>query len=511
MSISSKKVIFKNTLMLYFRQIFALFVSLYTVRVVLDVLGAEDYGIYQVVGGIVMFFTFLKGTMASATQRFFSYAIGERNINKLKNTFSVNLISYFFIGVLALVLLEVFVFWFIKQDLKVPEARYNAALLVYHLTVISFFFTIFSTPFTSLIMAHEDMHIYAYISVAESILKLLIVFLLMYLSGDKLELYALLVLLVSVIVCILYVWISLKKYKECQFRGFYWDRSIFKEIIGFTGWTLFGSFTTAGRNQGVIILINQFYNPIVVASVAIAKNISGQIQAFSANFNSSLYPPIIKSYAVNDLKTMFSLIFTGSKLTFFLLYIFGLPLFLNMDTLLALWLKEIPENAILFTRLALVEVLINSISFPIITAARAPGKMKVYELVLGAIQIGIFLFTWLFFILGYEAYIVFIIAILANLVMFFVRLIIVRYLISLPIKSFFYKVLIPVVIVVVVSVTPSYFFKILLPKDFVFSILSSIICFIFVSISVFIFGLDKEWRVKVSNWVMSKFFLKMKL
>jgi O-antigen/teichoic acid export membrane protein len=511
MAISSNKVILKNTLMLYFRQILTLFVSLYTVRIVLDVLGVEDYGIFQVIGGVVLFFSFLKGTMASATQRFFSFAMGEEDEEKLKKIFSINLIIYVFIGVLALILLEGIGLWFVRQELNIPAERFNSALLVYHFTVLSFFFTIVSTPFISALMAHEDMHIFAYISIAEAILKLVIVFLLMHLSFDKLELYGFLLLVVSVLICFTYVWIGFKRYKECQFRIFYWNNKMFKEIIGFTGWTLFGSFTSAARYQGVIILINQFYNPVVVAAVAVARNITGQVQMFSVNFNSSLYPPIIKSYAAKDLNNMFNLIFAGSKMTFYLLWIFALPLFLGMDVILELWLKEVPEWTVLLSRLALVEVLINSISLPAATAARAPGKMKMYELSLGAIQIAIFLFSWLFLSMGSPVYIVFVIAIIANLVMFLVRLVILRYLIGIPLKSFFGKVVVPVFAVMLLSTPVSYFLVILLPKGIIYSLIALALCFVVVTISVYFVGLDKAWRDKIKVFIISKLPLKNNL
>lgn len=504
MIISSNKVIFKNTLMLYFRQILTLLVSLYTVRVVLDVLGAEDYGIYNVVGGIVLFFTFLKATMSSATQRFFSFAIGEGDNSKLEKIFSINLIIYLMIGFLSLILLEGLGLWFVKQKLSLPPERYESAILLYHLSVISFFFTIISTPFNSAIMAHEDMHIYAFISIAEAVLKLIIVFLLMYLSGDKLVVYGFLLLVVTIIVCFIYVFISFRRYNECQIRIFFWDRALFKEIIGFTGWTLFGSFTTASRNQGVIILLNQFYNPIIVAAAAIARNVSSQVQLFSANFNSSLYPPIIKSFAAKELQTMFNLIFSGSKVTFYLLWIFALPLTLEMDNILGLWLKEVPDWTVFFTRLALIEVLINSISMPIITAARAPGRMKVYELVLGIIQIAIFLFSWLFLSLGNPAYIVFIVAIVANIVMFLVRLILVRYLIGLSLNLFFRKVAVPVFSVILLSAPISYIIKYILPKGNLFFLISLMSCFIIVTLCIYFVGLDKIWKNKIKLLITSK-------
>jgi O-antigen/teichoic acid export membrane protein len=502
--ISSNKTIFKNTMMLYFRQILTLGVSLYTIRVVLDVLGVEDYGIYNVVGGIVMFFSFLKGSMASATQRFFSYAIGESNADKLNKIFSVNLIIYLLIAILSILLLEIVGFWFVKYQLNVPAERLSAAITIYHLSVVSFFFTILSTPFNSAILAHEDMHVYAYLSIVEAIMKLVIVFLLVYLGGDKLILYGELMLATSIIVCFLYGWISIKRYKECQLSKFYWDKNLFKEIVGFTGWTLFGQFTTASRNQAVVVLLNQFFNPVVVAATSIAKNIATQIQLFSNNFNSSLYPPIIKSYAIKDLKNMYLLIYNGSKITFFLMWIFALPFLLEMETILGLWLKEVPPGALLFTRLALIEVLINTISMPLQTAARAPGRMKSYELILGTIQIGIFLISWYLLTLGSPAYIVFVVAIVANLVMFLVRLIIVHSLVGLPIQAFLINVGARVLGVVLISTLLSLTLKSFLPASILYSIVMILFSVIVVSICIYFFGLNKLWRNKLKTMLLNK-------
>ncbi|MDO3693637.1 MATE family efflux transporter [Wenyingzhuangia sp. chi5] len=504
--ISSNKTILKNTLMLYIRQILSLGVSLYTVRVVLDVLGAEDYGIYSVIGGIVMFFSFLKGSMSSATQRFFSFAIGENDELKLNQIFSVNLLIYFLIAVFSLILLEVIGFWFVKEYLKLPEIRIDAALNIYHFSVFTFFVTIFSTPFTSAIIAHEDMHIYAYLSIIDVLMKLGVVFLLVVLEGDKLILYSQLLFTVSVVLFVVYGWICTRRYQECQISKFYWNKKIFSEIIGFTGWTLFGQFTSAARNQAVVVLVNQFYNPVVVASTVVARNISTQIQMFSNNFNSSLYPPIIKSYASDNKVNMFALIHSGSKITFFLMWIFALPFLLEMDVILGLWLKTIPEGTILFTRLALIEVLVNSISLPIQTAARAPGRMKVYELVLGFIQILIFLASWLFFYLGYYAYIIFVVAIVANAIMFFVRLLIVKYLVDLSIQEFLSKVFYPVGLVVLVTTLVSCTYKYLIcqTNDVPQSLLAILVYVICILLSVYFIGLDKEWRVKLKNMIVQK-------
>lgn len=490
--------------MLYFRQILILLVSLYTVRVVLNALGVEDYGIYNVVGGIVSFFSFLSGTMASATQRFFSFALGQGDFNKLKRIFSVNLIIYVAIAVIALVLLETVGLWFVNEQLNVPPERFEAAHWIYHFSIFMFVSTIFTTPFMAIIIAHEDMQIYAYVSIAEVLMKLGVVFLLVHLPWDKLELYGMLTFGVSVIITIIYIFICVRKYGECQFRKYYWDKGLLHEVIEFTGWTLFGQVTSVGRNQAVTILLNQVFNPVVVAARAIAINITSQINTFSNNFNIGLYPPIIKSYAVNDKKEMFSLLFNGSKITFFLMWVFALPFFLEMDTILTVWLKSPPPEAVLFTRLALVEVLINSISLPITTAARAPGKMKTYELTLGCIQIGIFIASWIVLKMGGAAYTVFVVAIIANLVMFVVRLVLVKMLIGLSLRPYLNQVVLPILIIILFSTIPSLAIHFILPKGFVYVCISILMSVIISCISMYFIGLDRQMRQKARSIIVTR-------
>ncbi|WP_372776555.1 lipopolysaccharide biosynthesis protein [Mangrovibacterium sp.] len=504
MTNSNNKRIAKNTLMLYFRQVLILLVSLYTIRIVLDVLGVEDYGIYNVVGGVVMLFSFLSGTMASASQRFFSFALGENNTEKLYKIFSVNLIIYLTIAIVALVLLESIGMWYVKEQLKIPAARYDAVIFLFHFSIFSFLATMLATPFMAMIIAHEDMHIYAYVSIIEVLMKLAVVYLLMSISYDKLELYGVLLFAVSILNLLLYVIICLTKYQECQFRKYYWDNALFKQILGFTGWTLFGQVTTVTRNQAVTILLNQSFSPIVVAARAVAINISTRINMFSANFNVGLYPPIIKSYSSGDNKGLFRLIFNGSKMTFFLMWVFALPIFIEMEMILGLWLKEVPEYAILFTRLSLVESLILSISLPLATAARAPGKMKVYELTLGIMQLLIFGIAWIVLNLGYPAYSVFVIAIVVNLLMFAVRLIIVSNLVGLSVILYLQQVALPVLLVIVLSASVSYYFHLLLERGIFSSILSTAFCMTISTAAMYLIGLNKEWRLKVNSFVRTK-------
>ncbi|MCQ2584352.1 MAG: hypothetical protein MJ185_02080 [Treponema sp.] len=503
---TSTNRILKNTLMLYFRQILILLVSLYTVRVVLTILGVEDYGIYSVVGGIVSFFSFLSGTMASATQRFFSFALGQKNELKLKTTFSVNLVIYILIAVISVILLESLGTFYVYNKLNIPMERFSAACFIYHFSVITFIFSIFSSPFMAIIIAHEDMQIYAYVSIVEVLLKLGIVFLLNIITADKLKIYGLLLAFVAFFNATIYIVICIKKYSECQFKKFYWSREQFRETFQFTGWTLFGQLTSVIRTQAVTILINQVFNPIVVSARTVAMQVSNYIKIFSANFNTGLYPAIIKKYASNEKEEMFSLVFNGCKTTFFLMWIFALPLFMEMDYVLTLWLKVPPEQVILFTRLAFIEVLIDTICLPLMTAARAPGKMMGYELSLGIIQVSIFVADYLILkFFNAPAYIVFVIAAIGNFLMFFIRLINVKYLIDFPVLVFLRKVILRIFIVMCITFGFSYGIHIVRPYNFSGVCLSVFVTVLFSIVTMCYVGLNKIERNKIFQFIKTKF------
>lgn len=498
------KRIAKNTMMLYFRQVLVLLVSLYTVRVVLNVLGVEDYGIFNVIGGFVALFSFLKGTMESASQRYFSFALGEKNEENLKKIFSINVIIYFSIALLGVVLLETIGLWFVENKINIPSDRLNSAITVFHFSVATFFVTIVSTPFVSMVIAHEDMHVYAYFAIFEVLFKLVAIILLQYILGDKLVLYAILLFGIYSVNTILYSIYSLINYKECQFKNIVWDKFLFKSILNFTGWTLFGQLTTVSRGQAMIILVNQMFSPVMVTAQAIATSISSQIFVFANSFNKSLYPPIIKAYASNDKDNMFFLIYNGCKITFFLMWLFTLPFMFEMETIMLLWLKNIPPHAILFTTLALTNVLINSLSQPIATAARAPGKMKKYELVLGLIQFLIFILSWIILKLGAKAYSIYLVALCVNLIMFIVRLYLVRGLIGLNIRYFIKHVVFPILKVMFITLILSFSLKYFLPTGVIYSLISIVVNSVIICGSIYIFGLDDYLRKKIKEVLLTK-------
>ena len=493
--------ILKNTLMLYIRQVIIALANIYAISVVLNVLGVEDYGIYYVVAGIVSLFLFLQGAMVSATQRFFSFALGEKNKYKLSRTFSSNLLVYIFIAIAAMALLESIGFWFASSQLNLPVGRADAAMWVYHFAVMTFMAGVLSTPFMAIIIAHEDMQYYSYISIVEAILKLLVAILVPVFMYDKLIMYAFLLFIVSLITGSAYLVVACKKYSECQIKKIYWDIDILKDITAFTSWTLFGQVSLVVRNQGVTILLNQSFDPVVVAARGIAVSVATQVNMFSNNFNVGLYPPIIKLYAAQNYTAMFNLIFSGSKMTFFLMWLFFLPLFLEMDTILRVWLNTPPLHTALFTKLALVEVLINSISLPLISAARAPGKMKAYELTLGHINLAILPLSWLALRVGFEAYAVFVIAILANILMFAARLYITRRLIRLSVSLFLKKVMIPILLVALSSMILPVYINITYEKSLAASFIMVFTCVFSAIFAMYFLGLSKSEKVVVKTYI----------
>lgn len=504
MSSTRNNRIAKNTLMLYFRQLLILFVSLYTVRIVLDELGIEDYGIYGAVGGLIALSAFLPGSLAQATQRFFSFALGAKDSERLKKTFSVNITLYAFVAMIAFLALQTIGQWFVNTELAIPAGRFEAAKTLYTYAALTFMVSVVTTPFMAIIMAHEDMKLYAYISILDAVMKLGVVFLLQYVEWDKLELYGLLLLCVGVVNATIYVGICMCRYEECQFKTFHWDSALLQEIVGFTGWTIFGQFSTVARTHAVTVLLNQSFSPAVVAARALSVQIANQVNVFSSNFNASLYPPIVKSYAADDREGMFGLITGGSKITFFLLWVFALPMMVKMEEILGVWLTVVPSDAVLFSQLALIEALIVSISLPIAAAARAPGKMQAYELTLGSIQIGIFVVAWLAIARDAPPYSVFVVAIFANILMFGVRLYLVNRLTGFPVTNFLRYTALPVLVIVVVSALPILTLHKLLPGGVYWSLLLILSSVFLSTIAMFFIGLDKGWRLKVVTMVRSR-------
>jgi O-antigen/teichoic acid export membrane protein len=407
-------------------------------------MGAEDYGIYNVVAGMVTMFGFLSVSMMTASQRYFAFELGRGDLEQLKRIFSLSLTIYVFIVVLVLLLAETVGLWFVNNVLLIPPERKLAALWVYQFSIVSFLFTILVVPYMAAIIAHEDMNIYAYVSIVESVLKFLSALLLSKFNiSDKLKIYGLFICLSTITITVVYMSVCMLKYKECKIR-FHWNISLFKELTSYTGWNLFGAFAGVFKNQGINILLNQYFNPVIVAARGIALQVNGAVASFSQNFSTALRPQIIKEYALRNERDMLNLVFQGAKITFLLMYIITLPLFLEMPYILSLWLNNPPEYNILFTRLTLIDVLIESISYTIVTAAQATGKIKMYQSIVGGILLLNLPVSWMFLLFGYSANLVMYVAICISFTALIARILILKRLIKYSLVQFIKKVVVPV-------------------------------------------------------------------
>lgn len=490
---SNTKRIAKNTLMLYFRQILIMLVSLYTVRVVLNVLGAEDYGIYNVVAGVVTMFSFLSGAMATASQRYFSFDLGKNDTEHLKITFSITFQIYVLLAFLVVLLAETLGVWFVNHKLVIPPERMSAANWIFQAAIVSFLLTLITTPYMACIIAHENMNVYAYVSIVESVLKLGIVVLLRVIPADKLIVYGILLAIVAFINTSIYRMYCHLHYEECKIR-FVKNNALFKEIISYSAWNLFGTLAGVFKSQITNILLNLYFGTVVNAARAVAAQVNGAVSSFAQNFTTAIRPPIIKTFAARERKNAFILACRGSKYTFFLLYMIALPLLLEMNIVLNIWLKQPPADAVLFTRLVIIETVMVSVSYSIMALCQATGKIKLYQGIVGGILLLNLPVSYFALKQGSPAYFVMIIAIIIEILAFFARIIIIKKLTYFSITVFFLKCLLPCILVAVLaSIIPIYIFNIM--PDNVFRlfiiIITSIICMV---IFIFLVGMTKEER-----------------
>lgn len=384
--ISDSKRIAKNTIFLYIRQVLIMIVGLYTVRKVLDVLGIEDYGIYNVVSGTVTMFGFLSGAMAMGSQRFFSYYLGMLDADGLKRVFHNTLTIYVVLSLLIVLLGESIGVWFLNTKLVIPASRLFAANFIFQVSLLSFVVSMMSAPFMASIISHEDMGVYAKVGIIEVLLKLVIVFALIYSPFDKLISYSLLLFSTGVFVLVLYISYCVKNYAECTV-GLKYDKEIVREIASFSGWNLFGNFAWIIKNQGTSFLLNIYFGPALNAAQNLATQVRSIVQTFAANFTNAVQPQIIKSYAKNDIDSMFKLMSSSGKLSFLLMAVIAIPVILNVNFIFDLWLVEVPDYAVVFTQLMLIEATLEAMSTPVASVNQATGKIKYYQMIIGIIGI----------------------------------------------------------------------------------------------------------------------------
>ena len=490
----------KNTLFLYLRMFLTMAVSLYTSRIILKVLGVEDYGIYNVVGGVISLFTFINSAMTNATQRYITFALGRGNDVDLSHAFCTSLNIHGLISLVILIVGETLGLWFVNTQLVIPVDRMVAANWVYQLSILSTIVMIMSTPYNALLIAHEKMSAFAYISIIEVLLRLFVVYLLMAFSQDKLIVYAILLFLLQLFIRMLYTMYCSRHFKESKYR-FVHDKPLFKEMISFSAWSLWGNLSCVLSGQGVNMLLNMFFGPVVNAARAVAFQVQGAINGFSSNFQMALNPQITKNYAVGDMQQMHRLIYASSKYSFYLLFILSLPIALETPQLLSIWLTDVPENTVVFLRLTIIITIINAMAGPMTISAQANGNIKMYQAMVGGIlllslpvsYIGLKIFS-----LPVVVYVAEIVIVAAAL---FVRLIFMRRMIRLSLRDYMLKVLLRVMSVAIVSFVPSFILYKVLPANIWSLIAVCMASMIFVASAIMLFGLTHSKKIFLVNHI----------
>lgn len=380
------KRIAKNTMMLYFRMLLSMVVGFYVSRVVLEALGARDFGIYSAVGGVVAIFTFLNTSMSGSTSRFLTFEIGKKDTEKLKRTFSSALSIHILIALTIFVLGETIGLWLLENKLTIPEERMDSARVVYQMSLVVSMISIIRVPYNASIIAHERMKIYAYVEIVNVFLNLGIAYLLLKSDVDKLILYASLILCISLIMGLFYRAYCVRNFEECRFR-WGWDKTIAKPMLTFSGWDLYGNLSTMARTQGVNILLNMFFGPLINAASAVASQVQISVLGFATNVITAVRPQIVKSYASGDYQHMKQLILNATKYVYLLLLILSLPIILETEFALNLWLIDVPEYTPIFCRYTLIFNFFGTMSMIVVSGIHATGKIKRPSLINGTLYL----------------------------------------------------------------------------------------------------------------------------
>lgn len=491
----------RNTLLLYVRMLFTMSVTFYMSRMVLEVLGVEDFGIYNVVGGIVAMFSMLSGSLSSAINRFLTVELSKGNWGRLAAVFSSAMYIQVFLSVIICLLAEFAGVWLLNNKMNIPQERLSAANWVLQCSIMTFMVNLVSVPYNAAIIAHERMSAFAYISLLEAALKLGVTYLLFLSLCDGLVLYSLLLLGVSVIVRFIYGVYCRQHFPESRWQ-FIYDKGLLKEMWGFAGWNFIGVTSGVLRDQGVNILLNLFFGPAVNAARAISMQVGAAVNTFANNFMTALNPQIMKSYAVGDNRYMMSLVFQGARFSYYLLLLLSLPVLVETEALLALWLKSVPDHTVCFVRLMILFTLFESLSQPLVTAMFATGKIRNYQIVVGGIQMLIFPLSYIAF--RYEAFpeMTMYITIIVTQACLFSRLFMLRNMIGLSIADFMSKVYLNILCVSATAVVLPAIACSLLPASPFRFLLVSVVCVASTVVSIYGMGCSGNERV----WIRQKFF-----
>jgi len=484
-------------------------ITLYITRVLLNVLGKSDYGTYEVVGSIVAMFAFLSSTMATAAQRFFAMELGVENHTKLKQIFNINVLIFVGLALVILVLAETVGWWYFNNKLNIPPDRFEAAAWVYQFSVFTSMVSIITIPYMAIITAREHMQAYAYLGIIEVILKLGIVFVLIYLPIDKLKLYAILAFSIQVLVSLLYIGYSTRKFPECRLQ-YYWNKTMFNDVFGFSSWSLIGALAMTIRSKGIDLLLNSFFDELMNAARGIAYRVYNALYLFVHNFFTAIRPQLIKSYSAdpNDNSgEMMQLVFQSSKFCYYLMWVLSLPILVETQAILDIWLKEdvVPDYAVIFTRLIIINAIVETLAHPFIASIQATGKIKKYQIVTGSIILLNLPLSYLFLRLGFAPQITMYVSIMITTIAHFSRIYFMSKLLRMNILNYIKQVIFPILWVTIFTLLfPLFFYHYF--NSSLWRIVGVVVVTVLSSVFIVYFiGLEKTERETLKGFVMRSF------
>lgn len=496
--LTNNKTIAKNTLFMYFRMFLIMVVGIYTSRVVFATLGIEDYGLYNVIGGIIAMFGFLNSAMGNTTSRFITFHLEKRDLNKQVSVFSTAVEIHFIIALIILILGETVGLWYLYNKLVIPEGRFTAAFWLYQLSIASTIISIVSVPYNAAIIAHEKMSVFAYISIMDAVLKLIIVYFLAIAPFDKLIFYGSLIFLIQILDRIVYGIYCGRHFPETKLK-LSWEKDLFKEIFSYAGWNMMGGFAYVFFTQGINLLLNLFCGTAVNAARGIAVQVESIVKQFASNVQTAINPQIIKSYAQNNLERMHSLVCASSRYCFFLLFIITLPIMLEIKYLLHLWLGDYPDHTVNFVRIILANVILDTLVNPLWTANAATGKVKIYQITVNSISLLFIPIAFLVIKYSNVPESLFLCTVISTIVCTIARLFIVMKQISLNFKYYFINVLFKISSVTLIASIIPVAVHSFTHKNLVGFILVGICSVFSAGITIYSIGLTSEEKVMLTK------------
>lgn len=504
-SVSDNKRIAKNTIFLYIRMMVVMLVSLFTSRVILNTLGATDYGIYNVVGGIVTIVSFLNSALGASTSRFLTFALGEKNIQKQKSTFGACLNLHIGIALLVLILGETVGLWFFYEKMVIPDERMVAAFWVYQFSILTTMVSFTQVPYNASLIAHEEMSIYAYVGLYEAISRLIIAYLITISPIDKLVFYGLLLLINTIVVQLFYRWYAVKHFEECRF-SLVKDKVLYKRLLSYGGWDLFGNLALVCQGEGVNLLLNVFFGPVVNAARAIAFQIQGAVTQFVSNFMTAVRPQVIKNYAEGNVDKMYTMTFYAAKFSYILMLALVVPIIYEIRFILGIWLGDaVPDETALFAVIVLMTYTWRTFHIAALMPYHAIGKIKTGNVTIGPLMIATLPIGYVLFKCGCPAYSVFLAIFAVEIVsMFAIYWLIHRYE-YFPYKYVFTKILIPCGLVTVFTMIVPAFITHLMNDGWARLIIVGISTEFSLLLSALYLGLNKEERTRIFSFIKNKF------